>query len=110
MIFPYQTYYIGELKNMFPDGYGKRTYPDGNVYTGYFKRKKRAGFGEVLNPDGVRFSRKWKKDRMNGPGKVTFPDGTSADCVFRNGQITRNLRLKHLLAKIKKKINSSEGK
>ena len=67
--------YIGEIKNVKPNGQGTYTFPDGKKYGGKFKDGKEHGKGTYTYPDGVKYEGKFKDGKEQGQGTLTTPDG-----------------------------------
>lgn len=57
-----------------PDGYGKRTYGNGDVYEGLFKNGKYEGQGKLTRQDGNIYQGTWKENQRSGFGIQTYSD------------------------------------
>ena len=68
--------YVGKTYNdVFPDGQGTYTFPDGRKYVGEWKNGKYHGQGTYTFPNGKKYIGEFKDDKMHGQGIYTFPDG-----------------------------------
>ena len=61
--------YVGEFKDGYPNGKGKRSSPDGRNYVGEWKDGREHGQGTFTWADGKKYEGEWKDGKMwNGTG------------------------------------------
>ena len=58
--------YVGDVKDLLPDGQGRLEYASGDVYEGSFVRGLRDGQGTILYVSGDTYAGEWKNDK-GGP-------------------------------------------
>jgi len=68
--------YKGEWdRGLFPQGRGKKIWPDGSLFEGQFIEGKACGWGRLVKSNGDVYVGEWKDDMANGRG--TFTSTTS---------------------------------
>eukprot|EP01059_Diplonema_ambulator_P006589 TRINITY_DN16242_c0_g1_i1.p1 TRINITY_DN16242_c0_g1~~TRINITY_DN16242_c0_g1_i1.p1 ORF type:complete len:612 (+),score=137.39 TRINITY_DN16242_c0_g1_i1:44-1837(+) len=68
--------YEGEVRDVDKrDGYGRYTYPKGEVFEGRWRMNKRHGDGILSMTTGHRYEGGWKDDSMDGKGREEFVKG-----------------------------------
>ncbi len=65
--------YTGEFQHNAPNGWGTRSFPDGDKYSGEQKDGLRHGQGIYTKLNGTRYEGIWEKDNFKTPAKVTYP-------------------------------------
>jgi hypothetical protein len=78
--------YIGEIKNIVPNGQGTNTFRSGYNYVGEWKDGKMNGQGTYTESDGDNFVGEWKDDEENGHGTYTFSSGGWTVGEWKNGK------------------------
>ena len=84
--------YIGEIKNVKPNGQGTYTFPDGKKYVGGFKDGEKHGKGTYTYPDGVKYDGEWKDGKEHAQGTLTTPDGFTDVGEWEDDYICINFR------------------
>ena len=69
------------------DGYGEKTWPDGDIYKGEFKKGESNREGTYKWIDGKIYRGSFLKGDMHGKGTYTFTDGRRWVGEFRNEKI-----------------------
>ena len=69
------------------DGYGEKTWPDGDIYKGEFKDSEWSGQGILTFPDGATYKGEWANGFMNGEGTFTWSDGKEKTGTWVNGEL-----------------------
>ncbi len=78
---------MGDWKFHKEDGYGEKTWPDGDTYEGEFKNGETNGEGTYKWIDGNIYRGSFIKGDKHGKGTYTFTDGRRWVGEFRNEKI-----------------------
>jgi antitoxin component YwqK of YwqJK toxin-antitoxin module len=85
--------YVGEHKNLIPNGYGKCTLPDGIMYIGNFSHGNLHGKVQKYSPDNVLvFSGLYDKGERHGRGTIYFTENRRFECSYENGVLDGNAK------------------
>ncbi|MET2986216.1 MORN repeat-containing protein [Aureibaculum conchae] len=68
------------------NGFGTKSYANGDTYTGYFKNSFREGKGYYFWKNGDKYHGKWIKDKRTGTGTLTWKDGNKFTGTFKDGK------------------------
>ena len=75
------------LSNESGEGFGKFTFPDGDMYEGEFKDWDMNGQGTYTWTNGDKYVGEHKNSKLHGHGELTKSDGTKYVGEFKNGEV-----------------------
>lgn len=84
IILPALTLVAQDCKGDCQNGYGTKTYSNGNSYQGNFKNGKRHGKGKFKWPSGAMYDGNWVDGKREGQGQEILADGTIYVGEFQN--------------------------
>ena len=88
------SWYDGEMKNSYFNGYGTRVYSDGRKYVGYWVMGKRSGLGVLYDDKGkVIYEGSFRDDTYNGQGTLNYSDGRKCIGSFKDGKVHGHVTL-----------------
>ncbi len=85
-IYPGGGKYVGDFKNILPNGIGTFFWTNGDRYYGSWKDGKTHGDGTKLWTDGTEYSGTFKEDIIDGVGIFYYADGKKYEGQFVNGK------------------------
>ena len=78
--------YVGEFKNLVPNGYGTFVWANGDKYYGAWKNGKTHGNGTKIWQNGRKYLGEFKDDKLHGQGTLFYSDGKKYEGGFVNGK------------------------
>lgn len=78
-------FYEGEFCSDFPEGQGRKVWPDGNTYEGQWREGRKEGDGVLEEASGRKYSGQWKDGKRDGIGTQVFDEISRYEGRWQNG-------------------------
>jgi len=83
--FPTGDVYEGNWENGWRSGHGRSTFASGDIYEGNWENSKFSGHGKFAYASGAIYEGNWKNGKRNGQGKHTSASGVVQDGEWKDG-------------------------
>jgi len=83
--FPTGDVYEGNWENGWRSGHGRSTFASGDIYEGNWENSKFSGHGKFAYASGAIYEGNWENGKRNGQGKHTSASGVVQDGEWKDG-------------------------
>jgi len=83
--FPTGDVYQGNWENGWRSGHGRSTFASGDIYEGNWENSKFSGHGKFAYASGAIYEGNWENGKRNGQGKHTSASGVVQDGEWKDG-------------------------